>query len=156
MVVPSTRREHAMTNVHPDAIRTPGVSTTRTSRRLVIAVSALVLTDLTGGLLAVASGVNTWAEAWGSEALLAAPVPMIVVQVLLTLIGTRFAGRGAAVAAGLLALACFLSVISGFFDGGIGNDELTPALSTYQVFLLALTAAVGALATLRAVESWRG
>jgi hypothetical protein len=145
-----------MTNVHPDAIGSPRVSATRSARRLVIAMSALVVTDLVGGLIAVASGVNTWAEAWGSKALLAAPVPMIVVQALLTFVAVRFSGRRAGLASGLLSLACFVSVISGFFDGGIGNDELTPALSAYQVFLLVVTALVGALATLRAVESWRG
>ena len=48
--------------------------TTRNSRRLVVAMAALVVTDLVGGLLAVAAGVNTWAEAWWTDALLAAPV----------------------------------------------------------------------------------
>ena len=38
--------------------------------RLVVAMSVLVVTDLVGGLIAVAAGVNTWAEAWGSDALL--------------------------------------------------------------------------------------
>ena len=127
---------------------------TRTARRLGSTVCALVVTDLGGGLLAVASGVNTWAEAWGSKALLAAPVPMIAAQVVLTAVAARKNGRGAAVAAGLLGVACFVSVISGFFDGGIGNDELTPALSAYQMFLLALTALVGALAAIRAREAW--
>jgi hypothetical protein len=45
--------------------------------------------------------------------------------------------------------------VSGFFDGGIGNDALTPALSAYQVFLLVVTAVVGALATRRALETLR-
>ena len=116
----------------------------------------MVVTDLGGGLLAVASGVNTWAEAWGSKALLAAPVPMIAVQVVLAVVACRKNGRGAAVAAGLLGVACFVSVISGFFDGGIGNDELTPALSAYQMFLLAVTAVVGVLAAIRAREAWPG
>ena len=134
---------------------TQPADTRSTTRRLVIAVSALVLTDLVGGLVSVTSGVNTWGEAWGSKALLAAPVPMIVVQVLLTFVAVRFTGRRAAVAAGLLAVACFISVISGFFDGGIGNDELTPALSAYQMFLLVVTAVVGALAAVRGREAWR-
>jgi hypothetical protein len=112
-------------------------------------MAALVVTDLVGGILSVASDVNTWSQAWGSSALLAAPAPMIAVQVLLTVLAVRSAGRIALVAAGLLALACFVSVISGFFDGGIGNDALTPALSAYQVFLLAVTAVVGVLAATR-------
>ncbi len=141
--------------IHPDAIRSPRATATRTAHGLVIALSALLLTDLVGGLVSVASGVNTWGEAWGSKALLAAPVPMLVVQVLLTYVAVKFAGRRAAVAAALLAVACFVSVISGFFDGGIGNDELTPALSAYQMFLLVVTAVVGALAALRCREAWR-
>jgi hypothetical protein len=59
--------------------------------------------------------------------------------------------RWAAGAAVLLALACLVSVASGFFDGGLGNQELTAALAAYQVFLLAVTAAVGLLAARRAV-----
>jgi hypothetical protein len=118
-------------------------------------MAALVLTDLAGGLLAVAAGVNTWAEAWWTDALLAAPLPMIVVQVLLTAVAVRSSGRFAVAAAVLLALACLVSVVSGFFDGGLGNEALTPALSAYQVFLLVVTAVVGVLAAARAVEILR-
>ena len=79
----TTRRQH------------PKFQATRTARGLGVAMCALVATDLGGGLLAVSSGVNTWAGAWGSKALLAAPVPMIVVQVVLTVIATRRNSRGA-------------------------------------------------------------
>jgi hypothetical protein len=129
--------------------------TNLTARRLVVAMTALVATDVGGGLLSVAAGVNTWGEAWGSKALLAAPIPMIAVQIGLTAVAARRNGRGAAAAAGLLAVACFVSVISGFFDGGIGNGELTPALSAYQTFLLVVTGVVGVLAALRAREAVR-
>src|SRR5690349_14848861 len=127
----------------------------RTVRSLRLAMAGLVLTDLVGGLLAVRAGVNTWGEAWGPEALLAAPVPMIVAQLLLVWLATRRTGRGAAVAAGLLATACLVSVVSGFFDGGLGNAELTAGLAAYQYFLLAVTTAVGALAIRRAVAAVR-
>jgi hypothetical protein len=125
------------------------------ARRLALATGGLVVTDLVGGVLAVLAGVNTWSEAWGPAALLAAPAPMVVGQVLLTLVaaGTfrRVSPRWAAVAAVLLSVACLVSVASGFFDGGLGNRELTAALVAYQVFLLAVTAAVGLLAAWRAV-----
>jgi fucose 4-O-acetylase-like acetyltransferase len=136
-----------------ETIRSHGI--TRHSHQLVVAMCALVVTDLVGGLLAVAAEVNTWAEAWWTEALLAAPIPMIVVQVVLTLVAVTSARWFSAVAAGLLALACLVSVVSGFFDGGLGNDALTAALSAYQVFLLVVTAVVGALAARRAVEILR-
>jgi hypothetical protein len=124
-------------------------------RPLRVAMLALLLTDAVGGLLAVRSGVNTWGEAWGPEALLAAPLPMIAAQVLLVWLATR-AGRGAAVAAGLLATACLVSVVSGFFDGGLGNAELTTGLAVYQYWLLAVTTTVGLLALRRAVRAARG
>ena len=69
------------------------------ARRLALAMGGLVVTDLVGGVLAVLSGVNTWSEAWGPAALLAAPAPMVLGQVLLTLVaagpsgGCRLAGR---------------------------------------------------------------
>jgi len=126
-----------------------------TARRLALAMAALVATDLVGGVLAVLSGVNTWSEAWGPAALLAAPAPMVLGQVLLTLVAAgafrRVSPRWAATAAVVLALACLVSVVSGFFDGGLGNRELTAALVAYQVLLLAVTAAVGLLAAWRAV-----
>ncbi len=133
-------------------------STSRTSRRvepIVPALVALLAADLVGGLLAVSAGVNTWGQAWGSKALLAAPVPMIAVQLLLTVLAVRSTRWKAAVPAGLLAAACLVSVVSGFFDGGIGNDELTPALAVYQLFLLAVTAVVGVLAARRAAAALR-
>jgi hypothetical protein len=114
-----------------------------TSRNLMAAVAVLLVTDLVGGLLAVASDVNTWGEAWGGQALLAAPLPMIAVQVVLTWLAVR---RGSRIAAGLLAAACLVSVASGFFDGGLGNDELSAGLAAFQVLLLAVTGAVGVLA----------
>ena len=128
---------------------------TRPGRSLVVALGVLLVVDLIGGLLAVGSGVNTWSEAWGGQALLAAPLPMIALQVVLVVLAVRLHGRAAAVAAGLLALACAVSVVSGFFDGGLGNDELTPALSAYQVFLLLVTGVVGVLAGRQAVLKWR-
>ena len=69
------------------------MTSTPTARRLAQAVGVLLLTDLAGGLLAVAADVNTWADAWGGKALLAAPLPMIAVQVLLTWLAVRRQGR---------------------------------------------------------------
>jgi hypothetical protein len=131
------------------------MTSTPIARRLAQAVGVLLLTDLAGGLLAVSSDVNTWGEAWGAKALLAAPMPMIAVQVLLTWLAVRRQGRVAVAAAGLLATACLVSVVSGFFDGGLGNDALSPGLATFQVLLLTVTGTVGVLALLRAREAAR-
>ncbi|HEU4329668.1 MAG TPA: hypothetical protein VFR40_01035 [Lapillicoccus sp.] len=125
------------------------------ARRLLAGTAVLVLTDLVGGVIAVGAGVNTWAEAWGPAALLAAPAPMIVGQVVLAGVAAglvpRVSRRWAITAAGVLAVACLVSVASGFFDGGLGNSELTGGLVAYQLFLLAVTATVGGLAVARAV-----
>ena len=125
-------------------------------RPLRVAMAVLLATDVAGGLLAVRAGVNTWGEAWGPQALLAAPVPMILAQLVLVWLATRRRGRLAIVAASLLAVACLVSVVSGFFDGGLGNAELSPGLAAFQYFLLAVTTSVGLLAVGRAVSLVRG
>jgi hypothetical protein len=136
------------------AATTPEAATTASSvpRLLALAMGALLVVDLVGGLWAATSGVNTWADAWGGHALLAAPAPMIAAQVLLTWVAVRGRRRRAAIPAGLLALACLVSVASGFFDGGLGNAALEPGMAAYQVCLLAVTGVVGMLAAVRAVQ----
>ncbi len=125
-------------------------ATTTVSLLLTGAMGALVVVDLVGGLWAALTGVNSWGDAWGGHALLAAPLPMIVGQVVTTWLSVRGRSRRAAVPAGLLAVACLVSLASGFFDGGLGNTALDPGMSVYQVFLLAVTGTVGALAAIRA------
>ena len=77
----------------------------------------------------------SWGDAWGGHALLAAPLPMIAGQVITTAIAVRGRSRLAAVPAGLLAVACLVSLASGFFDGGLGNVALEPGMAAYQAFL---------------------
>ena len=133
---------------------TPEATTTALAvpRLLAVAMGALLVVDLVGGVWAALSGVNTWADAWGGHALLAAPAPMIAAQVLMTWMAVRGRRRRAAIPAGLLALACLVSVASGFFDGGLGNAALEPGMAAYQVFLLTVTGVVGVLAAVRAVQ----
>ena len=51
----------------------------------------------------------------------------------------------------LLSLACLVSVASGFFDGGLGNDELTGAMPGVPgASCWPSPATVGVLAALRA------
>ena len=122
-------------------------------RRLLVATVILVLVDVIGGILAVSSDVNTWGEAWGSEALLAAPLPMMVAQLVLAWLAARNVRPPIGlVAAIVLALACLVSAVSGFFDGGLANEELSRGLVAWQVFLLTVTAIVGLLAVSRALH----
>jgi hypothetical protein len=125
---------------------------TAVPRLLVSAMAALLVVDLVGGLWAALSGVNTWGDAWGPHALLAAPLPMIAGQVVTTWLAARGRRRWAAVPAGLLAVACLVSLASGFFDGGLGNTALEPSMAAYQVFLLTVTGVVGVLAAIRTTQ----
>ena len=137
---------------------TSGATTTASSvpRLLALAMGTLVVVDLVGGVWAALFGVNTWADAWGGDALLAAPAPMVAAQVVMTWMAVRGRRRRAAIPAGLVAVACLVSVASGFFDGGLGNAALEPGMAAYQVFLLAVTGVVGVLAAVRAVQLARG
>ena len=126
-----------------------------TARRLVIGVCLLLVVDVVGGLLAIANDVNTVGEAWSGQATLAAPLPMMVAQAVLTLVAVRWRGTPAVVAAGLLALACLVSGISGFFDGQLGKDGLAGWLVAFQVLLVTATLVVGGLAVHRTVSLLR-
>ena len=59
------------------------------------------------------------------------------------------------IAAALLAVACLVSAVSGFFDGGLANESLSAGLVVWQVFLLSVTAVVGLIAAVRAKGLWR-
>jgi hypothetical protein len=129
------------------------MASTASGRPVLIGAVALIAIDIVGGVLAVSSGVNTWGEAWGSRALLAAPLPMMVAQLILAWLAARNVRPPIGlIAAIVLALACLVSAISGFFDGGLANEELSGGLVAWQVFLLTATAVVGVLAILRARE----
>ncbi len=132
------------------------MTTTRATRALVLALAAVLLVDVVGGVLAVAAGVNTWGEAWGSRALLAAPLPMVLAQVVGTALAVAGRGRRAVLPAALLALACLVSVVSGFFDGGLGHAGLSGPLVGFQALLLAVTALLGGCAAVRGAQLVRG
>ena len=116
---------------------------------VVPAVFVLVLLDVVGAAWAVSSGVNSPAEAFSSSARMAAPWPMILLQVIMTLAAWRAAGMKATIASGLLAIACLLSAISGFFDGALAAPGLSQAQVAFQYLLISWTALVGALAIAR-------
>lgn len=129
------------------------MASTRSGRTLLVGTVALLAIDVAGGVLAVSSGVNTWGEAWGSRALLAAPWPMMAAQLVLAAVAARnIRPPVGSIAAMVLALACLVSAVSGFFDDGLANEALSGGLIAWQVFLLIATAVVGLLAILRARE----
>jgi hypothetical protein len=125
----------------------------RLTPALVAALGVLVTTDLVGGLLDVAADRSTLRSAWNSAATLCAPWPMIAFQVIAVLFAVNGGRRTARVAAALLALACAVSVASGFFDGQLARADLTPAEVGFQAWLLAVTAVLGGTAAAVAVRS---
>src|SRR5262245_16785658 len=108
----------------------------RAGRDVAVGVAALILADLVGGVLAISARVNTAGEAWNSAALLAAPWPMMLAQILLVVGLWRWTDWRGVAAATLLAAACAVSVTSAFFDGALANDQIGPGLRAYQLLLL--------------------
>lgn len=120
------------------------------------AMAVLLALDLIGGVIAIVTDMNTAAEAWDSEARLAAPWPMILFQLIMTGLAVRGGRRVAIGATILLAAACLISGISGFFDGGYRASELNAGHVAFQTLLIGWTVLVGLLAALRAYTLWRG
>src|SRR5688572_10287534 len=116
---------------------------------LVLALLGLLLLDVAGAAWAVSSGVNSAAEAFSSSAKMAAPWPMILFQVLMTVAAWRAAKKWAMTALVLLAVACLISAISGFFDGGLSAAGLSRSQVTLQYVLVSWTAVVGVFALAR-------
>jgi hypothetical protein len=77
---------------------------------------------------------------------------MIAVQAIAVLIATRSTGRVGRLAAGLLAVASFVSIMSGFFDGQLARSDLSRGEMRFQAWLLTVTGVLGALAALTASE----
>ncbi len=115
----------------------------------------LLVFDVIGGFIGVASGVNTWDEAWGFDTESTVPLPVGVAQLVLAWLAARNVrppvGRIAAV---LLSTFCLLSLIFSLFDGDLINNVASAGLISWGVVwgavLLLVTAAVGLLAAARA------
>src|SRR4051812_7723275 len=128
-------------------------------RRLLVGMLVLFVCDVIGGFLAVASGVNTWGEAWGFDTTFTVPLPVGAAQLVLAWLAARNVrppvGRVAAV---LLAVFCLISLLFGLFDGDLTN-EVASSVGWWGVawgaVLLSVTAAVGVLAAVRARQLYR-
>ena len=123
-------------------------------RRLIVAMLVLIVCDVIGGFLAVASGVNTWGEAWGFNTDSTVPLPVGAAQLALAWLAARNVRPPAGVlAAVLLSGFCLISLMAGLFDGDFINTIASAGLFSWQVawgvVLLSVTAAVGLLAAIR-------
>jgi hypothetical protein len=120
----------------------------------------LIVCDVIGGLIAVASGINTWGEAWGFDAEGTVPLPMGAAQLILGWLAARNVRPPIGlVAAVLLSAICLISLLAGLFDGDlIGNvasDGLVSWGVVWGIVLLSVTAVVGLLAATRARQLYR-
>ena len=129
-------------------------------RRLVVAMLVLITCDVIGGFLAVASGVNTWGEAWGFNTDSTVPLPVGAAQLALAWLAARNVRPPVGlIAAVLLSAFCLISLMAGLFDGdlinNVSSDGLISSGVVWGVVLLLVTAVVGLLAAARARQLYR-
>jgi hypothetical protein len=125
-----------------------------------VSMLVLVVCDVIGGLLAVASGVHSWNAAWGFDAKTTVPLPIGVTQLLLAWLAARNARPPfGLIAAVLLTAFCLISLMAGLFDGDLAGNVASKGLLSWEVVwgvvLLSVTAAVGVLAAVRVRQLYR-
>ena len=82
----------------------------------------LVVCDVIGGFLAVASGVATWDEAWGFNTESTVPLPVGAAQLVLAWLAARNVRPPVGlIAAVVLSVLCLISLMFGLFDGDLIN-----------------------------------
>jgi hypothetical protein len=129
-------------------------------RALILATMVLVVCDVIGGFIGVASGINTWNEAWGFNAKSTVPLPIGAAQLILAWLAVRNVRPPVGlIAAVLLSAFCLISLMAGLFDGDLINNVASAGLISWSVVwgvvLLSVTAAVGLLAAARARQLQR-
>ena len=115
----------------------------------------LLVCDVIGGFVAIASGADTWNEAWGFDTKHTVPLPIAVAQLGLAWLAARNARPPVGlIAAALLSAFCLISVLAGLFDGdlisNVGSAGLISWATLWGVVLPSFTATVGLLAAIRA------
>ena len=105
----------------------------RSAQAVGVAGAALLAANLVGGAVSVAVGVNTWSTAWTSQATLAAPWPMILVQTCGTVAAVSSKRWPAILGSAVLGLSAAVSGISGFFDGQLARADLGAGYVAAQV-----------------------
>jgi hypothetical protein len=117
----------------------------------------LLVCDIIGGFVALASGANSFSESWGFDTQHTVPLPIGVAQLVLAWLAARNTrppiGYIAAVTLGVF---CLISVRAGLFDGdlirNVASDGLLSLGVAWAAVLLAVTTVVGLLAAIRAKQ----
>jgi hypothetical protein len=120
----------------------------------------LIVCDVIGGFIAIASGANTWDEAWGFDTEFTVPLPVGALQLVLAWLAARNVRPPVGlIAAVLLSAFCLISLMFGLFDGDLIDNVATAGLMSWGVVwgvvLLLVTGAVGLLAAARARQLYR-
>jgi len=126
-------------------------------RALLLAMVGLLACDVIGGFVALASGANSFSEAWGFDTQYTVPLPVGVAQLVLAWLAARNTRPPIGyIAAVTLSVFCLISILAGLFDGDlIGNVASDGVLSlgvAWATVLLAFTLVVGLLAVIRAKQ----
>ena len=126
-------------------------------RVLLFAMLGLLVCDVIGGFVALASGADTWNEARGFDTKHTVPLPVGAAQLVLAWLAARNVRPPVGlVAAVLLSAFCLISLMAGLFDGDLINTIASAGLTSWAVawggVLLSVTAAVGLLAAVRAKQ----
>jgi hypothetical protein len=117
----------------------------------------LLVCDVIGGFVALASGANSFSEAWGFDTQNTVPLPIGVTQLVLAWLAARNTRPPIGyIAAVTLSVFCLISIMAGLFDGdlihNIASDGVLSLGVAWAAVLLALTTVVGLLAALRAKQ----
>jgi len=124
-------------------------------RALLLSMLVLLVCDVIGGFLALATGADSWDEAWGFNTRSTVPLPVGVAQLVLAWLAARNVRPPVGlIAAVVLSVFCLISVLAGLFDGDLINNIESDGLISWRVVwatvLLAVTVVVGLLAAVRA------
>lgn len=125
------------------------VSSNAFARAIGVAGAALIGSSLAGGIASVLTGVNTWANAWTTDATLAAPWPMLLVQTAATCAAVQRRRSVAVAGSFVLGVSAAVAGISGFFDGQLARSDLGTWHVAGQICYVVVAWATAVVAGLR-------
>lgn len=143
---------------HPSSLqRLRSAPSVTSGRALLLAMLGLLVCDVMGGFVALASGANSFNEAWGFDTQNTVPLPIGAAQLLFAWLAARNTRPPIGlIAAVLLSVFCLISLMAGLFDGdliqNVASDGVLSLGVAWAVVLLAFTAVVGLLAAIRAKQ----
>ena len=138
------------------------MTTLGTSRRaeytptVLYGVVTLAVLSVVGAGLSVAGDLSpSWPHAMGPTGRLSIPWPMMLFQLMMAVAAGSARRPLALVGSGAITLALLTGVVSGFFDGGYGDERMSALEKGYQLLFVASLLAVAALAARRFLQVLR-